>query len=156
MNCYNHTTEPAVAQCLDCGKGLCGACASLYRIPLCTSCNKSRIASEKVSILKELLLTFGLGILLGVLFVKEIDGGHSYPLIHYIFSYTFFIYIFSGIVPGWRTLTRITPAIFLFLPLIGWLIYFVIKLALSLCVGIIMLPIRTIRNIYRLLVLRNV
>ena len=99
------------------------------------------------SVIKELLLTFGVGILLAVLLVRQIDAGHSYPLIHNILTYAAFIYIFSGIVPGWQSLTRITPATLLFLPIIGWLLYFIVKLLLSLCVGLVMLPIRTVRNI---------
>lgn len=106
--------------------------------------------SEKSRIITELLLTFGLGILLAVLFVGWINAGHSYPLVHNILTYTLFIYIFSGIVPGWQTLTRITPAVFLFLPIIGWVLYFIVKLILSIFVGLVMLPIRTVRNIRQL------
>lgn len=156
MNCYNHTAQPAVAQCSDCGKGLCSQCASLYSMPICTSCNKKRIASEKSGIIKELLLTFGLGVLLAVLFKQEILGGHSASLKVNIIDYIFLIYIFSGIIPGWKTLTRITPAVFLFLPIIGWVLYFIVKLILSLVVGLIMLPIRTVRNIARLTTLQKI
>lgn len=155
MNCYNHTVQPAVTQCPDCGKGLCRECASLYSIPICTSCNKKRFASERSRIIKEMLLTFGVGILLAVLFVRELDAGHSYPLIHKIISYTIFTYVFSAIVPGWKTLTRITPGVFLFLPIIGWVLYFIVKFVLSWAVGLVMLPIRTVRNIARLVSIRN-
>ncbi len=137
-------------------KGLCSQCASLYQMPLCTSCNKSRIASEKVPDHQEILLTFGVGILLAVLFVQWIDGGHSYPLSHKIISYTVFTYIFSAIVPGWKTLTRITPAVFLFLPIIGWVVYFIVKFVLSVALGLVMLPIRTIRNVARLVTLQRI
>jgi len=156
MNCYNHQTQPAVAVCTDCGKGLCGTCASNYLTPLCTPCNKSRISSEKSGIIKEMLLTFGVGILLAILFVRWMDAGHSYPLSHKIISYTVFSYVFSGIIPGWKTLTRITPNIFLFLPIIGWVLFFIVKLALSLVVGLVMLPIRTVRNIARLVALGKI
>lgn len=156
MNCYEHPTQPAVAQCPDCGKGLCPDCASSYSVPICKKCNAKRISTEKGAIIKELLLTYGLGILLGVLFTRWTDAGHSYPLTHTIISYVVFSYVFSGIVPGWKTLTRITPAIFLFMPIIGWVLYFVIKLALSLCLGLVMLPVRTVRNIHRLVVLQKV
>jgi len=156
MNCYNHQTQPAVAQCIDCGKGLCGTCASSYLTPLCTPCNKSRISSEKGGIIKEMVLTFGVGILLAILFVRWMDAGHSYPLSHKIISYTVFTYVFSGIIPGWKTLTRITPNIFLFLPIIGWVLFFIVKLALSLVVGLVMLPVRTVRNIARLVSLGKI
>ncbi|KAA6309523.1 hypothetical protein EZS27_038999, partial [termite gut metagenome] len=35
MNCYEHSIQPAVAQCPDCGKGLCTECASAYSLPIC-------------------------------------------------------------------------------------------------------------------------
>lgn len=155
MNCYEHPIQPAVAQCPDCSKGLCADCASSYSVPICKECNGKRINTEKGAIIKELLLTYGMGILLGILFTRWMGTQHSYPLTHTIISYVIFSYIFSGIVPGWKTLTRITPSVFLFLPLIGWLFYFIIKLALSLCVGLVMLPIRTVRNIYRLIALQK-
>ncbi|KAA6322448.1 hypothetical protein EZS27_028009 [termite gut metagenome] len=156
MNCYEHSIQPAVAQCPDCGKGLCTECASAYSLPICNRCNKKRINAEKGGIIKELLLTYGVGILLGVLFARWTNAGHSYPIIYTIISYVIPIYIFSGIIPGWKTLTRITPAVFLFLPLIGWVLYFVIKFCLSICLGLIMLPIRTVRNIHRLITLQKI
>lgn len=42
MNCFNHTQEPAVAQCSDCGKGLCPECAARYQPILCSPCYKKR------------------------------------------------------------------------------------------------------------------
>lgn len=156
MNCYQHHSEPAVAQCPDCSRGLCPECTTIYLIPICPACNRKRIDTEYGQIIMELLLTFGVGISLAVLFVKQINGGHSFPLMHNIISYVIFGYIFSGIVPGWRTLTRITPAIFLILPIIGWLVYFVFKLALSVCIGLIMLPVRAVRNICRIVTLRKI
>lgn len=46
MNCYYHPDRPAVAQCVDCGKGLCQECASRNskNIPLCPSCAKKRLS----------------------------------------------------------------------------------------------------------------
>ncbi len=156
MNCHKHTTQPAVAQCLDCGKGLCSQCASAYSIPVCVPCNKSRIGGERVGIIKEMLLTFGLGALLAYFFYQWTNGGHSYPLLYNIVSFVMPFYIFSGIVPGWQTLTRITPAVFLFLPIIGWVLYLIVKLALSLVIGLVMLPVRTVRNIARLIALQKI
>lgn len=156
MNCYNHTTQPAVAQCPDCGKGLCAECTSLYSMPICTTCNNSRIAKERSRIIKELLLTFGLGVVLAYFFYQWTNGGHSYPLLYNIISFVIPFYVFSGIVPGWKTLTRITPNVFLFLPIIGWVLYFIIKFALSVCIGLVMLPVRTIRNVVRLVALGKI
>lgn len=43
-------------------------------------------------------------------------------------------------VVGWRALDRITPEIFLVLPAIGWLIYFIVKGVLSVIVGMFGAP----------------
>lgn len=45
MNCYYHPDRPAVAQCADCGKGLCQECANRNskKIPLCPDCAKKRL-----------------------------------------------------------------------------------------------------------------
>lgn len=53
MNCYNHSHEPAVAQCTDCGKGLCRACADLYRPILCPECAHNRGYNAKQYVLGE-------------------------------------------------------------------------------------------------------
>ncbi|MEA4808710.1 hypothetical protein SDC9_32306 [bioreactor metagenome] len=156
MNCYEHPIQPAVAQCPDCGKGLCAECASVYSIPICKSCNRKRISAEKSGIIKELLLTFGIGILLAVPFARWTNEGLSFDLVYNVISYGIPIYVFSGIVPGWKTLTNLTPRVFLFLPIIGWVIYFIIKLCLSICIGLVMLPVRTVRNISRLIALQKI
>lgn len=49
-------------------------------------------------------------------------------------------YLFAGIPWGWSFLNRITPQIFLFMPIIGWVIYFVTKFVVSLMVGMFVTP----------------
>lgn len=59
-------------------------------------------------------------------------------------------YMFGAIAAGWKTLTRITPRTFLFLPIIGWLIYFGVKAFISLMIGWVALPIRVTNAIKHL------
>lgn len=157
MNCYNHPIQTAVAQCSDCGKGLCSHCSTTYTAPICNSCNRTRIKNERGQIIKELLFTvvFGVGLayLLGE---KLLFQERSFSLKSVVWYYIIYTYIFAGIVSGWKTLTAITPRMFLVLPIIGWLLYFAVKLFLSFWLGLVMLPIRTIRNIYRLVKLQKV
>jgi len=156
MNCYNHPTQTAVAQCSDCGKGLCSQCATAYSIPICNTCNESRISNEKIRIIKELIFTIIFGVALAYLNGKYIFfKDSSFSVRTTVEYYIIFTYIFAGIVSGWKTLTSITPRMFLFLPLLGWVIYFVIKLSLSAVIGLVMLPIRTVRNIMRLIKLQK-
>lgn len=41
---------------------------------------------------------------------------------------------------GWQALNRITPDVFLILPIGGWAVYFLIKGALSLFIGVFVAP----------------
>jgi hypothetical protein len=70
--------------------------------------------------------------------------------------YFLWFYAASGIVSGWKTLTAITPRIFLFLSLLGWAIYFIVKFILAFFIGLVMLPIRTVNNIIQLKKLKTV
>ena len=152
MNCFNHHEVNAVAQCQDCNKGLCNDCAKQYSIPICSTCNSARGGSEKTRIIKELFWTFGLGLGLTFMMLKGPLGQMLFANDSIQASLMIFMifYTCSGLVAGWYTLNRITPQVFLFLPLIGWVIYFVFKMMIAIWVGYVMLPIRTFRNIKRL------
>lgn len=148
MNCYDHPTQIAVAQCIDCGKGLCPQCATMYSISICNTCNKQRINKEKRTIIKSWLLTFVLGLV--VMFVSGIflfapGAEHKFRY----FGYPMLLWISFGMVPGWRALNRITPNIFLILPLLGWVFYFVVKFLLALAIGCIILPFKLIKDVVR-------
>ncbi len=64
-------------------------------------------------------------------------------------------YIGAALVAGWKALNRITPNIFLFLPIIGWVVYFVIKISLSSFIGVFLLPIRLFIKIRQLIIIRK-
>jgi len=131
MKCYNHTKKDAVAQCIDCGRGLCEECADRHGIVVCDLCASVRNASDKDSFKKTIIMgVVGLivGLILGVMM-----------------RMTFGAILFNGLAAagiafGWQVLNRITPKIFIWMPLIGWLIYFVLKFGLALAIGIFAMP----------------
>lgn len=41
---------------------------------------------------------------------------------------------------GWKSLNKITPSLFIWMPLIGWVIYFIIKFFLSVLIGYFVAP----------------
>ena len=47
---------------------------------------------------------------------------------------------------GWAAFNKITPRIFLFLPIIGWLIYFYIKFLIAVMIGIFVAPYRLAKS----------
>jgi len=145
MNCFNHPEEVAVASCIDCGKGLCRNCASLYQMPICNECNLKRVKNDKGNIIRVYLPSI-------VLFAAGLGIGIS----NGDFQMGFLLgYIFAGTPWGWKIVTFLQPRMFLFLPLIGWLIYFIIKVAFAVGVGLIALPIGFIKLIIGLVSARS-
>lgn len=144
MNCFNHPQNAAVSSCPDCNKGLCLECSQKYTLPICSQCNQKRISQDKKYIYKDFVMIFGGGFLL-YLFNSSI-GKNENPL---WFTLILF-YCFCGLIAGWRFLNNLTPQHFLFLPIIGWLIYFAVKYMISGLIGWAILPYRIYTNTKRL------
>lgn len=128
MKCHKHYAKDAVSQCVDCGKALCPECTNKFSVPLCDMCELSRISANKSLLIKN-------SIIMVVAFIigfstQQPDFG----------SRLLFGLFCAGVPWGWGALNRITPNIFLFLPLVGWLIYFFSKLVLSMMIGIFITP----------------
>jgi len=138
MDCYNHAGHAAIAQCNDCGKGLCGDCSEKFHPPICDACITVRNNYDKGQAANTIMLAvvaMVAGLVIGV--VTEMDIG---PVI--VFG------LWAACIPfGWKTLTKITPQMFVFLPLVGWLIYFGLKFALACVVGVVAMPIFVIKAI---------
>lgn len=58
-----------------------------------------------------------------------------------------FIYIVLFTYFGWNALNRITPNMFVWMPLIGWIIYYVVKFILSIIVGMFVAPFQIAKKI---------
>ena len=138
MNCYYHPTRPAVAQCPDCGKGLCHNCASKFRTPICTDCNKSRGREELKAYLKPCVIC-------AVLFILgSIIGGKSgeNPL--------FLGYILTCIYGGWSIASLFFANIFISLDFRSIIIYFGLKIIFSIIVGFFATPLFLVYCVYKL------
>ena len=157
MNCYNHTDQPAVATCIDCGKGLCSECSNKYNIFICDSCNLKRLYTEKSSIATR----WGISIAIAVLFtLLNFEMLPKDFLIYLIMLPAFIISI--SIQYGWRALNSVMPpvsfvvSLFIgwlligwFLALIGWILYVSIRVTLSFFIGLIITPIMLFKDIKR-------
>ncbi len=141
MNCYNHHNDPAVATCIDCGKGLCNNCAHKYNIPICDNCNQIRIKNEKGNIVKNWIIT----IVIAFMLIPIINMLHLNHILLVLIAFCGAL----AMVYGWKSLNSITPRVFLVLPLIGWLIYFYFKIMLSLIIGFFVAPIKLYQDIKR-------
>ena len=58
-----------------------------------------------------------------------------------------FIYIVFAYF-GWKMLNRIQPAMFIWMPLIGWAIYFAVKFILSALIGAFVAPVVIAKKIF--------
>lgn len=158
MNCYYHPSTTIVATCQDCKKGLCKSCSDKFNIPICTTCNRKRVSAEMSEILTNFAWMIGIAIaglwLCHSFIIKELHVQQGGQLTK-VFFYIFLFYSFVAIVVGWKTLNRLTSNYFLFLPLIGWVIFLGVKLYAATMVGMFVAPFWIVKNIYRLIVLNN-
>jgi hypothetical protein len=60
-------------------------------------------------------------------------------------------YIAISIVVGWKTLNKLSANYFLFLPIIGWIIYFSIKLYAATLIGFFYTPVWFIKKFMQLI-----
>lgn len=131
MICYNHPGIDVVATCNYCSKGLCLECSNKYLPPLCDGCAMSAAKYEQKNIIKNVVLTIIFAVI-GFCIVHSYKGHFLTCLLG--------AYIGAGILWGWYALNKITPNVFLFMPIVGWLIYFGIKFVLAFYVGLVALP----------------
>ena len=48
---------------------------------------------------------------------------------------------------GWKALNRITPSIFLIMPVVGWIFYFTIKFIIAYFVGVVIAPYKIAKKV---------
>ncbi|QTL96578.1 hypothetical protein GM661_00625 [Iocasia frigidifontis] len=154
MKCYKHYNRDASSQCLDCGKALCPECTNKYNYPLCDTCFINEINSEKLSILK--ILGLSIFIFIGTFYYKFIILREFVEFDSSVVLYFLWVsYGFSSVPIGWVTLTKLQPNSFIWMPIIGWLFYFIIKLYLSVLIGIFIFPYKIYKFIKRLIEIKN-
>ncbi|MEK3794751.1 hypothetical protein MKX42_23705 [Paenibacillus sp. FSL R7-0204] len=71
MECYQHHGMGAVAQCQECGKGLCGECSERFSLMLCEQCllANNELAQRRV------IISFAVSVLFAIIGVYV--GVHS-------------------------------------------------------------------------------
>lgn len=131
MRCYYHVDREGVGTCNRCGKVLCQECMNVYSPPLCTECAKEMNNQNRINLIKDIILSVAMMIVGGYLYF---GGGFAYDGFDLI-SFLIIVFVFGGVPYGWSALNKITPDIFLIMPIIGWIIYFAIKICLSFCIG---------------------
>lgn len=137
MNCYFHLNRSAVAQCVDCRKGLCHECATKYIIPICDECNNKRLINERISYIKPIVIC---SILFIIGYNLEIWGPDR----------TFGAYMLMCAYAGWKFINSFCPSVIWF-NLHSLFMYYLFKLVISMIIGFFATPFYLIFCIYRLI-----
>ena len=140
MNCYRHHEASAVAQCQHCSTGLCPVCSSRFTLQLCQNCLLANNQRYKASLIKNSII---MSVVFFATFWIYYQLGQGTDLFR-----AFLYSLFWACAPwGWSALNRLTPQMFLFLPVIGWLIYFFVKFWISAIIGVFMAPFQVFKYI---------
>lgn len=138
MHCYYHPRRPAVAQCQDCGKGLCRRCAAKYKVPICPECNFERKKNVRKTYVKSLAICaafFVIGYAVGA-------GTKESPLL--------IGYLFMSFYGGWFLLGRLFSDLLIVLTLPTIVVYYILKVIFSVIIGVVATPIYIGYWIYKL------
>lgn len=133
-------------------RGLYSECAGKWKPPTCDGCGVSEydVAVYKLKKIKKFAI---IGLVCGILGAIAMIGGMSSSGLSVNGGSAVGLFVVLGLfVPvmctfslacipvGWDKLSKFTSRLFLFLPLIGWVIYFFTKLMLSVTIGFFALP----------------
>lgn len=127
MNCYYHPNRNAVAQCMDCHKGLCLQCATKYTIPICDACNGKRRTKERTEYIKPLIICLLLYI---IGYNLEIMGSDR----------AFRAYMVMCAYGGWKFINSFCPRVFIWFSFRSIFLFYLIKFALSMFIGFFVTP----------------
>lgn len=108
--------------CSKCGRPLCHQCANQFTPPICANC-ASTVADEMKTELKKKIGVSVILMIIGVAITQNPMG-----------------FVLAGVPFGWSILTGITPSMFVWMPLMGWVIYFIVKFLIAYIIGIFVLP----------------
>lgn len=128
MNCFFHLSEPAVAQCIDCHKGLCITCASKYTMPICDNCNNKRKGRERIKYIKPMIICvilYTIGYNLGVFGPDNAMGG----------------YMCMSIYAGWKIVNQFIPNLFVWFNIQAIFWCYLIRITISMFIGAFAIPI---------------
>lgn len=141
MNCLKHPEEIAVAQCIECGKGMCVTCVGEQQKPLCNSCRQELRRHTIGMVLFRIILyiaLFFIGYKLN--FMKSEATSEAQFVSGYALMAIFVGWHFFSSFVKWRLVQG---------SLATWAIYYVIKLCLSAVAGFFIAPIVILWNLIK-------
>lgn len=108
--------------------------------------NKKFLATKAGTLLLTVVIFIAIYLLLAVpgIILGITESEKAYMISLMIFGVPITV---AAIFSGWRALSMITPDIFVIMPIVGWIIYFFIKLILSTFIGIFTFPYQIAKRI---------
>ncbi len=142
MNCFNHPQQPAVAQCVDCGKGLCSRCAAMYQPILCASCYQARRDAEVREYTINVVLYIAFFIVgFATDFLEESEPFNT----RWLSAYSV-----MAARAGYILVERYFPFRLFVAHIAVWALYLVFKLVLYFIIVFFVAPFMVVREVYRL------
>lgn len=114
----------SVNRCTRCGRQLTVEEDQAFNPPTCMNCAREHVSTVKSEMIKNIVISVVL-MIVGIVVIRNPLG-----------------ILLAGIPYCWSALNKITPAMFLWMSWVGWLIYFAIKLVVSYFIGLVALPIK--------------
>jgi hypothetical protein len=142
MNCYEHPETTSVASCPDCAVGLCQTCTGRYLRPICGRCNAARATEDERTLSRNIRSAVVVG-LIGAVFITAatLSSCKGLDCATKLVPSALAAFFVSAAIPyGWRGLSAFTPRVFVFVPILGLLLYYYFKLLLSIPVGMVLFP----------------
>ena len=143
MNCFNHIDRAAVAQCSDCGKGLCAECTEKYEPILCTPCFQKRRQGEKWRSVCSLLL---LAALFAIGFKWNFLATKGFEDMRWMSGYTL-----MAIWSGYLFVEKYIPYKMVAGTNGQWIVYYIFKLFLFVVIGVFTAPFTCLWAIVRVI-----
>ena len=127
----------SVNRCTRCGRQLTVEEDQAFNPPTCMNCAREHVATVKSGMVKNIAISVVL-MIVAIVIIRNPLG-----------------ILLAGIPYGWSALNKITPAMFLWMSWVGWLIYFAIKLIISYFIGLVALPIKLFQWISEIVKVKN-
>ena len=131
MKCFVHPDREVAATCVQCNKGLCHACASVYRPCLCSDCAKERNYANTTGEVKSILIKQIIFFVVSFVVLKLLFSSQN-PSLTMLLGLSLPI---SGIPWGWSLLSRLIP-ITLFGSSTLVMLYYFLKLFAAYFIGL--------------------
>ncbi|HBM99289.1 MAG TPA: hypothetical protein DD413_07655 [Ruminococcus sp.] len=130
-------SEYSVNRCSRCGRQLTMEEDAAFHPPTCMNCAREHVSTIKKEMIKNIAISVVL-MIVGIVIIQNPMG-----------------ILLAGIPYGWSILNRITPAMFLWMSWVGWIVYFLIKLVIAYFIGIVALPIKLFQWISEIIKVKN-